>query len=467
MKYNTEQCNIHKCNSHIYKDGLCRYHYDFYMKEESVKKNHNEFELIKNKKANFKLKLNYWFQIIIHYVFVIPMPFVEHFPLEHIFLSEFNLLRKKLDKIDVSRYENIINDFDIKENENIENFKRLLYSKTITEVKLSNLNDYLFHRDKLPSKKYYTIALLSLVLMFILLKINIETEFVFYGLSKIEFCNYFNTYFSFALTFTIIIGIGISIPYTYNKLIKRSYDLSLFEKVEDNIEFLNQLAFVRNRKDKGDFFATISGFLSCNIIISLITFLNSSSINWYTIIFFTCMIVFINITLLIYLKLVFYYPIVDSIKKKKIKILLFNPDNMGGMKPYHSFLFYTFLYNISIIIWFLILCVFVNKWYLFVFFYIHSIFSSNRGIWSLKMYYDSVRSFIIEKREYLDSLNLLNDVNSLDQANHLQHVHWTKLNILIKQICILIILPLAINNYNKILSLVVNIILYIWSYIQL
>lgn len=467
MKYNINKCNIHNCKNNIYKDGLCKYHYDFYMKEEFVKRSHDRFELLRKKKAGFKLRLQNIFQIIVHYSFAFPMPFVEHFPLEHIFLSELQLLRKKHDKIDVDRYENIIRDFDCKENENLESMKRLLYTGNLNELKLTNLDDYLFNDNKLFSKIIFILPLMSLISTFVILKINVSDEFIFCGLSIEEFCNYFNAFLFLALFFVIVLRIGISIPSTFNGLIRRSYDLSLFENINDNIELLHQSAYVKNRKDKGDYFANIAGYVLGNIIMSSICFFKLSSINWYTLILFVSVVVFISTMIIMYMNLPFFYPIMECIKKKNVKIELFNPDHMGGLKAYHSFLFRTFMYNFSFLMGIWILNGIVNKWWFTIFVFLICLPRVNHARWSFKMYYNSIRIFLKKKGEMLNSLSLKNDVASLETANHLQHVNWTRFNIVFKQICLIILIPLMMNNRENILNFISKKIQLIWSYIQI
>ena len=114
-KYIPNICNISGCEEPEYKHHLCKRHYEFYSANPTTLRFMAEREALDNRRAEWKLKLKRIMQYIIHYVLNFPMPLVEHFPLEHIFLGELYSLERE-DSVDSVRVEQVIEDFNIPEN---------------------------------------------------------------------------------------------------------------------------------------------------------------------------------------------------------------------------------------------------------------------------------------------------------------------------------------------------------------
>lgn len=462
MKYDIEQCNINGCGNSIYKDGLCKDHYDFYMHESYVRDAHKDFVSLQNGTAGVKLKLRYILQLILHYAFAIPEPFVEHFPLEHIFLSELFVLRSKTNAIDADRYKKILRDFDCKANENVELMRCLLYSKDVDELNVYKREDYLFDKDKLPSKWPIILAIISFVSLFFLLKIEPSSDLIFCGCAITDIHCYIKEFLPIALFLMVALGIGLSIPSTFNSLIRRGYDLSLFHNMDDNVQFLHTVAFVRDRRDKLDYYMSIAGCILATVASASYKYINASSINWYTFSLFVCIVALLVSMLVVYVTLVFYAPMVECFKHRDVKILLYNPDGMGGLKVYHSFLYRTFIYNSCLFVCVVILITIIQNWWLALFCMIVCVKRVNHARWSFKLYVRSVRLFLSVKRVTLENLLLQNNMEALEQAQWLHGVHWTKANIFIRQLCGLVILPIAIENRRIIVDYISKIIRMLW-----
>lgn len=117
MNYSTEKCNIPNCEETHYRDFLCKKHYKMYVVDE---KSSSIMERLYRINTNQK-KLSDWFVLIInnliHYTANISVYYVEHFPLETLFIYHFKNVdigkNKHYNKLD------FIKDFDDKNNHRI------------------------------------------------------------------------------------------------------------------------------------------------------------------------------------------------------------------------------------------------------------------------------------------------------------------------------------------------------------
>lgn len=447
MKYDTEKCNILNCQNPIYKDGMCKDHYDFYMSEPCVKEIHEKFISLKNGTAGWKSILKLILQNILHHICNIPMPFIEHFPLEHIYVAELYGMRRK-EKLDVGRYNIIINDFDREENENKAMMERLLNSREADMTHLKDLNSYLFSRKSKPSILYFVLALLGLITMYLVLKFGHIDDFKFFGCSMTELTFYYKNLVGIVLVVILMISIGLFIPSTYNSLIKRSYDLTLFSEVKDNFELLNQALYVKERNDKGSYYATIIGIMMGIFILESIAYFSFSTVSWQSAIFGIGLFMMIASVLLIHNTMVLYSPLMECMKRRKVKILLYNPDSQGGIKVYHRFLYRTFIYNEGIVICLLELYVKVQNMWLLIFLLFPFLMRANHAGRSLFLYIKSIRMLNKAKAEEKEKLSLLNGVDSMNKSEKLSKVHAIGLFSTLQYVIAIVILPYMINHID-------------------
>ena len=114
MKYNPTICNISCCSEPVYRNHMCKRHYEFYAKNPITAQRMEEVLALEDGTANWKLIGKTIIQSLIHHSLNISMPLIEHFPLEHVFQAEAYSLRHN-ESVDSERVKEVIKDFDIPE----------------------------------------------------------------------------------------------------------------------------------------------------------------------------------------------------------------------------------------------------------------------------------------------------------------------------------------------------------------
>jgi hypothetical protein len=263
-----------------------------------------------------------------------------------------------------------------------------------------------------------------------------------------ELTFYYKNLVGIVLVVIVMISIGLFIPSTYNSLIKRSYDLTLFSEVKDNFELLNQALYVKERNDKDSYYASIIGILLAIFMMEAIAYFSYSTVSWQSAIFGLGLFVMAASLLLIYYTMVLYFPLMECMKKKKVKILLYNPDGQGGLKVYHRFLYRTFIYNEGIIICLLELYAKVqNVWFL-IFLLFPLLMRANHACWSMFLYIKSINTLNKAKVEERERLSLLNDIDSMNKSEKLNKVHAIGFFSNLKYVIVIVILPYIINHID-------------------
>lgn len=325
---------------------MCQEHYDFYLQNPAVQRVTDEIKALETNTANGKLKCKSILQFIIHHVFNIHMPLVEHFPLEHVFLAEFETMRRSK-QVDVERVKKVMSDFDVPENENIAAMKRVLNFRDIETSELGPKEKYLLTEKELPSMAPPIIAIVGLFLLFCFFKWIVNPSFQIRGADVTTVESIFLQYLPLVCIFAVSIIIGLMIPSSYNFFVDRCYNLTLFKKVEDNVEVVNQVDYVKERRLRaGGYYASILGVsLGSIALIAWMIFGGGTPFTWQTVLFFLGVALALVPLLYSFSEMVLYYPVIERMKRKRVSIDLYNADRRGGLKRYHRFLYKVFLYN--------------------------------------------------------------------------------------------------------------------------
>ena len=175
FKYNSNICNINNCKDSVHEHFMCKKHCNQYITDEKIKKISNNVELLNSGNASLYLKAKRIIQSIFHYSTDIPMLYEEHFPLEHIFLYHLFRLRGTTEKKHSEMLKNLINDFDIEPNENIDYLKNIYYNINLPKHYIKK--DYILSKKELPNR--YKL-LISLLLIFALILFHSKSSLYLY-----------------------------------------------------------------------------------------------------------------------------------------------------------------------------------------------------------------------------------------------------------------------------------------------
>lgn len=346
VEYKSNTCNICGCNNPVYEDHMCKEHYDFYTRNPRVTRIVQEKELLEAGCADWSLRVKRLLHTLVHLTCDIPMPLYEHFPLEHIYLTELYTI-KHAKQVDVERYKKIKEEFDIPENENIAMMERMLNYHDIETSELGPKEKYQLGENDLPSAVPLILAVIGLFLLFAIIGWIAKPVFQIRGMYLDELAALFQRYIPYVIAFAIVIILGHTIPSQYNFFIERSYNMMLFERVEDNVDLVNQVKYIKERNARaGSYYSTLRGIAMANIVIVFSYLLGGGTELSWTSFFFVLGIVLLFIPLFYaFSELVLFYPVIESMKKKRVSIDLYNADNRGGLKRYHRYLYTVFLYS--------------------------------------------------------------------------------------------------------------------------
>ena len=236
---------------------MCKKHYDFYKENPLTAKHIDAVQSLEDGTAGWKLKGKVILQSIIHHVLNIPMSMIEHFPLEHVFLAElYSLCHSKT--INSERIQRVLEDFDIPENENLSDMRRVLNIRDVETSELGFKESYLLKKSDLPSKWPVVLSLLGFCLLFCFFKWIVGPDFEIRGESLPFVVQVYWKYLPYACALVLFIFLGVLIPSHFNFFLERCYNMTLYKEVKDNADVVNQVNFVKERKVRsGSYYATI------------------------------------------------------------------------------------------------------------------------------------------------------------------------------------------------------------------
>lgn len=346
ISYKEHQCNVPRCDEPEYRHHMCKRHYEFYTENPLTARIIDAVQALEDGTAGWKLKVKVILQCFAHYMLNIPMPLIKHFPLEHVFLGELYSIRNTK-AINSERIKRIIDDFDIPENENLSDMQRVLNIRDIETSELGPKDHYLLKNKDLPSKWPIFLSIIGLCLLSFFFQCVAGEDFQICGASLSQVEVEYKRYFPYACALTVIIFLGVLIPSQYNFFVERCYNMTLYKDVEDNADVVNQVRFIKERKERsGSYYATILGStLGATLLVFWTLLGHGSPITWFAILLCVAIVMTVMPILFSYCEMVLFYPVVEALKRKRIAIDLYNADHRGGLKRYHRFLYLTILYN--------------------------------------------------------------------------------------------------------------------------
>lgn len=459
QKYSTEICNVKNCSNKFHKILLCKKHYDRYIIDEKINLiQTNVFNYSIGKKT-FSDYLKLFFYFLFHHTFNIRVYYIEHFPLESIFLYHY---RKK--NIKNNEHYNIIEfieDFDYEQNYKIRNLKSLFKTK--------DSNKRLLEFAKSKMEDWNTLMFIVFFIVFIISLFSIKL------FTKIEI-HYYDIFAKFALSFLMsipIVYLGVKFINSSKVIINIAGNDKLYESKSDNQKFLEDSQSIINRIDRnienkfsffGYLFAMFTFIL--NVIIKDLSGVGYLAIS---ISLYLSFLVFIQLAILfsVLWQNLFIVPIIRRFHNSLFKMDIYSLDKDIGIKDLKQFIRNLLLYNIIVLItYFSISREFVNN-YTVIFFVISYLIGWNISsfIFIYKIYNNLQKQF---KEKITDEKAALNINKSLGKFEKYRFLEDLNLDLFIrwKSITkpIFLLIPLALKTLFE--KYGPNIIEFIKSYIR-
>ena len=460
MKYNKEHCNIPGCNHSIYRNYMCKEHYDFYLTDDKCREVSDNVIAVYEGKGSWKQMALAFMHNVIHHAFDYPMIRYEHFPLEHVFL----LALRCFDKHDKERCSRVIEDFDIPANENIAMLKRIVNVQNVDDAEIEPIESYSFSKQELISVVPFLISIFGVLSSYLLLRFGQSWTGDFFGMTYQETVCMYKQVLPYLLLLMLVLWSGIRLASFYNYFAQRAYNLSLFENVAGNINMLSQIKYVKDRNLKaGSYKWSVWGGLIGVGLLVVYNYFSNSSFHICSFAFMLSGVMVVASLLYVYNMIVLYFPVFEALKQQKLKIDLYNPDHNGGLTKIHNFLFKTFVYNEGLILIVLLLCFkFANGW---VWFVVSLLFIKriNHARWSAKLYISSLKAFYKAKKIEREKLLLQNDDKAFDNVEKLDKLYGVKVLKYVWNIALIVVLPYLINNADGIIKWIGTQIPIIWN----
>lgn len=452
MDYKVGTCNIPNCTEPEYKHHMCKKHYDFYSKNERTVRFMEEVEAIEKGIAGWKLKLKLIMQFLVHHVLNWPMPLIHHFPLEHVFIGELYSLRTNK-AIDRKRVEQVIADFDIPKNENIADIRRILNIRDIETSELGPKERYFLGKDDLPSKWPIIISVMGFVLLFCFFEWIVTSDIQVRGSGVQQMEAIYKQYAPLGFALMVFMWFGVLMPTQYNFFIERCYNMTLYKRVEDNVDVVNQVKFVKDRKAKSeDYYWTLYG-ITIGVTLAIFWFMLGEGTIFSWPVLLLCFAISMAVVPLkfSYNEMVLFYPVVESMKKKRVAIDLYNADHRGGLSHYHSFLYKIFLYNegTSIVLITIYSLLPISKWWI-ILLYLMLRNRFNHAGWAIVGWIRSIMDFYKEKQVEKARLSAFEgSVENMEKMELLNKVYPLGIIPFLKFLILSFLIPYIVNQLPK------------------
>lgn len=456
VNYKPHICNIHNCSNPEYKSHMCQEHYDFYMQTPAVRSVVNEVASLEYKTAGGRLKIKRALQSLFHYCFDIPMPLVEHFPLEHVFLVELYTASHS-EQVDSERCKRVISDFDIPENENIAAMKRVMSIRDIETSELGPKEKYQLEKKDYPSMIPIIITVVGIILLLGFFEWIVGIDFQVRGADLNTIRALCLHYIPYVCAFAIFVILGQMIPSSYNFFVDRCYNMTLFKRIEDNADIVNQVCYVKERKARaGSYYATLLGSSLGTIVCIFWSILGGGTPFTWKLVVFALAVAFTLVPLVFsFAEMPLFYPVIEHMKRKRVAIDLYNADRRGGLKMYHQFLYKVFLYSegVAVVLLDVVWNAPISHWWtalalLFV------LPRFNHAGWAVVGWFRSVIDFRRAKAVEMERLQTAEgSKENMEQMDLLKKTHATGVVPVLVFVLISILIPYLVGNLPQITEL--------------
>lgn len=247
MKYSTTNCNIKGCTGKHFQILLCKKHFKEYIINEKVKKIQTNVYEDNFGKFSLKNKIRLWFFRFLHYYFSTRVYYVEHFPLESLFMYYYQN-PKQINKEKVTSF---IADFDYEVNINVAHVKSVYETPDAN----NHLKEFSAKTNSSQTKVYIILYLIGAI-------VYILSRFI-YKL-QIPHMDKFDTFMIVGLVSLPIVYLGSAFTQSFRQILDSAIENNLYLKHEENSRFLRRSralinAFNRNQERHYSLIGMLSG----------------------------------------------------------------------------------------------------------------------------------------------------------------------------------------------------------------
>ncbi|WP_179005890.1 hypothetical protein [Winogradskyella forsetii] len=329
FKYSIKTCNIKNCKRKHYDLLLCENHYEQYIISPKIHAIQSKVYKYNFLKLNLKDKLIYILNFFIHYTTTIHIFYIEHFPLESLFLFHRNKVLKEENRNYTK--EQFIEDFNF--DENIE----LQYLKTLfkTDDADKPLQDFIYKKNNPLVPKYFSIGSFAITIAYILLSAYMPDKFSNSKISVLIFLMLFLSVYWYFNSKSIV---------NLKNILKLAYDNKLLKKKKKNEKFIRlSLPRINKINNRGELTANNLGF-TFGIVLLVIG--KSIYENWEKGFFVVSFIFIIGIVLLFstlnahlttQIRMLSHTSI-TNLSKNKIQFKLYELNELSGINELRLFL---------------------------------------------------------------------------------------------------------------------------------
>lgn len=362
FKYNLNQCNVKNCDKEVEDLLLCKVHHEEYIIDEKSKEIQTNITNWAKGDRNIKLRLIFIKYHLLHYIFFLKVYYMEHYPLESIFLYHYKILKNKLsreikvksvNKKICKKLNYLINDFNTDDN-SLKNEAESIYLNSCIEN--PQLQKQSLNIESLSTKKHieeltiFTPKRYILWIMFFLLFFSIIQFFTDIDITKIKIFDTFG-YQDFFYIY-ILVGtlnyFGLQLISSIEKITIKALDNSLYVGDIDNINYLLITKRIKaDLKKFEEFTWSIQGAFFANFMFVIYSGFSFSNLYLDNIIL-SMNIVLILLAYPIYLTPFIYASFstqILNIKENNFYTDIFHPAGESGIKNLIDFITYGLLYN--------------------------------------------------------------------------------------------------------------------------
>lgn len=420
MKYSLDNCNIVNCNKKAYKLFLCQEHYDQYIIDEKIARIQSMLYAEQRRTLTLRDKIDLYTSRVFHGVFFLRTYFIEHFPLESLFLYHYNYQTKRLfrekDRKDArDKLFKLTQDFAYNNHPYILKIKYML---TVVDKKLSTNNlEEITLSDLIKGLIAFTPS--SFLFRTFILLLAILAVGVLSNARQVIIQIFFNLNFYYVTLGLFVLSGAVyyilKFIYSIDPLINQAFSKTLFEKQEDNVHFLSQFQYAKSALTGTiEFLKTYRFWVVLSWLYSSFKIISKSHLNYIEII----VSLIINLLLInLLFRLFSVYPVYSRISpqiwrmpKKHFFIDIYNLDrrsNVGALIDTNNYYIMSNLY-IIIFIWFLIAALHLYS----IVYIIFALLITLLRLISLEHSYSLYKNI---KCEIRDSIN--NEANNLDKLS--------------------------------------------------